>query len=296
MKIILTANFDYYQDYPWISAVHKKNGKFVVLEKESIFYMPANERITVSWYKNRSFVYEGDAVLFYNETAKNVYIETGVVKPSQSFVTGCPRVDTLVSLAKNKKKKGDFALLVSFMDPAYRAVELWNKTLKAVYQDELLRNKTIIKCRDSEEVEIINRKFPGISAVYGPMEDYLKEPIAIFASFNSTSCLDALIVGIPVVVPAWGTAKKAGKKALLGEHTSDFNLIAYNKESLIEILKEHITNKYTYKQTQSIWGNSKIKKSIEEKYSRLDGKNCQRFFNYIDGLLSMNEFDSQSKK
>ena len=36
--VVLTANMDYYQDYPWINAIHKKKGKFIVLEKESIFF------------------------------------------------------------------------------------------------------------------------------------------------------------------------------------------------------------------------------------------------------------------
>jgi len=288
VKIILTANIDYWQDYPWIATIHKKNGKFVVLGKESILYSSDITKRRFSRLKEYGFIYEGDAVLFYNELAKKTYVSSGVVKINQSFVTGCPRVDILTSLAKNKKSNEKFILFATFMTSlhgAAKSVKLGNEILDLIYQDELLREKTIIKCKNSREERTIGKKYPGLCVVSGPIEKYLKKNPAIFVGFNSTSCLDALIARIPTVVPWWGDAKKVGKGALLGEHTSDFHLIGHNKESLKKILKEHTSNNQSYKEAKAMAYHPKLKKIVEKKYSPIDGMNCQRFFKVIDKLV-----------
>ena len=99
IKIILTANINYFQDYPWIDAIHRNNGKFVALEKESIFFLPKSvKKIIIDTHKKHDFKYEGDAVFFYNDVAKETYIKTGGVQPERAFVTGCPRVDELITV------------------------------------------------------------------------------------------------------------------------------------------------------------------------------------------------------
>jgi len=288
-KIILTANFDYYQDYPWIKAIQDNHGKFIVLEKESILYIPKTEERLHSRYKKYKFKYEGDAVLFYNKKAKEIYIKTGCVKSNQAFATGCPRVDRLTVLSKNTNSKSNFALFVTFMDPihgAAKSVELGYEILNAIYIDEMLKRKTIVKCKDSIEARAIEKKFPGISTAIGPMEKYLKRKPSLLVGFNSTSCLDALITGIPVLIPWWGDARELGKDALLGDHTNDFHLIALNKNSLIKILKDQLSNDRQIRtNTQTVWNNLNLKKLVEENYSLVDGRNCQRFFSVLDNLL-----------
>jgi len=288
VKIILTANIDYWQDYPWIEAIHKKNGKFVVLEKESILYSLAMTKKGILRRQKYKFKYEGDIVLFYNELAKENYMHMEAFKTSQAFVTGCPRVDMLTSLAEDKKDKNDFILFATFMSPLhgpYKSVKLGNDILNIINQNKLLKSKTIIKCKDSVEAKNIKKTYPDLHVVSDTIFKYLKKNPAIFVGFNSTSCLDALIAGIPVVIPWWGDAKKLGTDVLLGEHTKFFHLIAYNTKSLVNILTAHINNNVQhYENTKDKLDNSKLKKDIEEKYSPVDRKNCQRFFNVINKL------------
>jgi hypothetical protein len=281
IKVILTANIDYFQDYHWIKAIHKKNGKFIVLDKESILFRPDSENRLVSWYKKHKFVYEGDAVFFYNELAMNVYINSGAVKPIQSFVTGSPRVDRLTSLSTEINNcNGNYILLTSFMEPAYGAVKLWNEIINIIYKNNFFRDRTIVKCRDFKEVKIIRKFFPDLKAVSGSIENYFKKNPTIFIGFNSTSCLDALIVGIPVLIPCWGEAKNVC--SLLGEHTKDIHLIANNQKSFVKILEKYLSNSC---KTKNDWNNIKLNKILEKHYSFIDGKNCYRFFSYLDKIL-----------
>jgi len=289
VKIILTANIDYWQDYPWIEAIHKKNGKFVVLEKESILYSSGITNRRLNRYKDYKFKYEGDVVLFYNELAKESYLTTDSFKQNQSFVTGCPRVDMLTSLAEDKKDKNDFILFATFMSPLhgpYKSVKLGNDILNIINKDKLLKSKTIIKCKDSVEAKNIKKTYPDLHVVSDTIFKYLKKNPAIFIGYNSTSCFDSLIARIPTVVPLWGDAKKVGNDTLLGEHTSDFHLVAHDKEEFVKILKSHLDSKdiKNYFTAESKWDHSELKKKIETEYSPIDGKNRQRFFNVINRL------------
>lgn len=287
IKIILTANIDYFQDYSWIKAIHNKNGKFVVLEKESIVYLSTDKKVLTHRYNKYRFKFDGDVVLFYNYLGKKTYIDTGSVSPNKAFVVGCPRVDSLVSIAHKKSGDGDFVLLASFIEPYYLATNVWDEIIHAVYNDEFLRRKTVVKCKDDKEAKEVKKLFPDINVVSDSIENYFIKNPAILVGYNSTTCYGALIVGIPVVVPYWGETKKDGIDGLVGKHTSSFHLLASSKDELLVILKDYL-NKNTegYKKPQTIWNNLELKKFLEERYSRVDGKNCQRFFEFIDKILT----------
>ena len=284
VNFILTGNINYFQDYPWLTAIHQKNGKFVVLNKESMVYL-SDRNTDVDRIDKYKFKYEGDAVLFYNNAGMKRYIKKESVTPNQSFVTGCPRVDSLVSIAKNRGKKNDFVLFALF-SPFVKSIipDVYNETLSIIYNDKELRDKTIVKCKYTFQVDEIKKKYPEINAVSDSIEKYIKEDPAIFLGYSSIACFDSLIAGIPVVIPWWGKAAELGEEALLGKHTSEFHLLADSKESLAKILKNHIREFKEIKNGSYLYDNSNFKKLMEDEYTYIDGKNCQRFFEVIDQL------------
>ena len=286
VKIVLTANIDYFQDYPWIKAIHNKNGKFVVLEKESIVYLYTDKKTISARHKKYDFKFEGDAVFFYNYLGRDTYVEAGSVKPSQAHVTGCPRVDSLIEILNKKTKKQDIAVVATFMQPYYFATKVWDEIINSIYSDELLRKKTIIKCKDKSEVTEVNSKFPGINAVCDSLGKYLVKNPTIFVGYNSTACYDALIAGITLMIPFWGETHKQGNDALVGKHTSNFHHLAKNKSEFIRILKDYIKgDTANYKKFGNVFDDKKLKEFLEQRYSRVDGNNCKRFYEKIDKIL-----------
>lgn len=287
IKVVLTANIDYFQDYPWIKTIHDRSGKFVALEKESIVYMYTDKKNISERHHKYNFKFDGDAVLFYNYLGRDIYVEVGSVKASQAYVSGCPRVDRLVELSKNKSKKTDNAVIASFMQPYYFATKVWDEVIHSIYADELLKEKTIIKCKNKEEVKSVNNDFSDIAAVSDSLENYLIKNPAIFVGYNSTACYDALIAGVPVMVPFWGETHQKGDDALVGEHSSSFHHLAKSKSEFVSILKDYIKGDTSkYKDFGTVFDDKKLKEFLEKRYSRVDGKNCERFYEYIDKILN----------
>jgi hypothetical protein len=286
IDFILTGNINYYQDYPWLLAIHEKNGKFVALNKESMVYL-SDRNVVVDRIDKYKFKYEGDAVLFYNNSGMKRYIQKGSVTENQSYVSGCPRVDRLVNIAKQKKKTKNFVLFALF-SPFVKSIipELYDEILEVIYQDKILRDNTIIKCKYAFQADEIKEKYIGLNAVSDSLENYIKNYPAIFLGYSSIACYDALIAGTPVVIPWWDKAAELGEEALLGEHTSEFHLLANSKESLGEILNNYVNraNKIENDSNLLLIDNPSFKKLMEDEYSCIDGKNCERFFEIIDQL------------
>ena len=178
IKFIVTANVDYYQDYPWIGAIHSMGGKFIALNKESVI-RPHDEKELFDRLNSNNFSYEGDTIAVYNDLAKEVYIRSGRFDADKIYSIGCPRVDELLGMHIDQAKKGNFILLSSFMDPSYMATGLWNDVLKIIQNDELLRGKVVIKCKDSNEKKNLEKIFKNLRFEYGPLSPKSRRAIAI---------------------------------------------------------------------------------------------------------------------
>ena len=282
---LLTGNIDYSHDYPWIGALRARGRKFIVLQKESLIYSPLYRETRREVFERDQFVFEGDAVLFYNRTAKETYIETGPVAPEQAIVTGCPRVDDLLNETLDAGS-GAFILVATFMDPLYKAGGLWHEVVTAIASDSLLREHVLFKCKHPLEVAMLRKEFPGIRAVCGPMLGYLKKHPSLFVCFNSTTGLEAMILGIPVMVPWWQDGSNLGAFALFGEHTQDFHFLARSREMFVRILKERVNDGQNVGKGAAWRRNQTMRDFIEARYSFLDGKNCTRTLAAIDDIVS----------
>lgn len=282
---LLTGNIDYSHDYPWIGALRARGRKFIVLQKESVIYSPLYKETRREVFERDQFKFEGDAVLFYNRTAAVTYIETGPVAPEQAMVTGCPRVDELLSepLAADG---GAFILVATFMDPLYKAGGLWREVAAAIAADPLLRGNVVFKCKHPLEMTLLEQEFPGIRAVCGSLLGYLKKRPRLFVCFNSTTGLEAMILGIPVMVPWWQDGSALGTFALFGEHTRDFHFLARNRETFVRLLADCLPGGRGGGTAPDWRRNRAMRDFIEERYAPLDGENCARTLAAIDRIVS----------
>ena len=214
--------------------------------------------------------------------AERIYIDTGSIKQNQGFVTGCPRVDALTNIKKEPAKE-KFILLSSFMN-GYGAKKLWSDVINGIYDDEVLRRKTLVKCRTFDEANTLREKYPDIRTDSGPMQKYLLQKPMIVVGFGSTSLIDSLIVGIPILIPLWAEGLKCNNY-LLGENTKKHHLIARDVRSLQEILRKVVGEELDIK--YDLLDDCEFKEYLEKRYSPMDGKNTTRFFDRLDEMLNI---------
>lgn len=259
IRVVLSGHMNYYQEYSWINAVHKNNGLFIVLCKESIF-LDKGEEI---WNQDYPFAYDGDYVFFYCKKGKDVYVNRGVVTEQQCRVTGCPRVDELVNL-KLDTSNNDSILLLYFGSERYYAQDTWRDVLKELYNTN--KEHVVIKCKLGVDAKKVLDVYPEFSCTSENIVSVLKTRPRVVVGLNTTAILDAYIVGLPVVIPAWNDAKvfDVFKENVNAETISQF------KELLLTDFNNDIVG---------------LDKIIEMYYSKTDGRCCERFFDGVEKCL-----------
>jgi len=285
IAVFLSGNVNYAQEYQWIPVMRRKGGVSIALNKESVIYSPHHERNFIQRHQECNFRYDGDFALLYNERAKEVYIKSNAITPLQALVTGCPRVDRLVLLAKASKTHSNFILLASFGRPNKGGTGLYQEVVETIAGNPYLAEKTLVKCKTPTEAKKLMMQFPMLKAASGPMEQYLKMRPAVVVGFNSSTCLDALIAEIPLLVPVWGDILNLKDGLLLGGHTSSMNFTASSKEDFTTFLKNVLSGGNLFSNKKSWTSDPAIKNFIEYTYSPLDGKNCERFFKFVEKFI-----------
>ena len=271
IKVVLAEDFDSYQDFPWIAAIHKMKGKFIAYCNENIITKKTKEKITKKLVSH-IFRFDGDAILFHNNEAKALFERLISFEKNKIYVTGEPRIDNLVQM---KKKKGDFIAVVTFAEYG----KLWKETTEAIRSEKQLKKKIVMVCKDDEGIEYaIKRHEP--EEIYVSMDVVLEEGPKAVIGVNSTDCIDALIAGVPVIMPFWAEAKKIedDETELFGNHTRKFHELAKTKETVLKLIDSYMkdTREHPLKQ--------EAREYIERRYSLIDGNNCKRFFELVDKI------------
>jgi hypothetical protein len=271
IKAVVAEDFDNYQDYPWIAAIHKMKGKFIAYCNENVITKQTKEETTKKFVRH-IFRFDGDAILFHNNEAKTLFERLISFEKNKIHVTGEPRMDNLVQM---KRKKGTFIAVVTFA----KYGKLWKETTEALHSNKQLKKKIVMICKDDEGVEYaIKRHEP--EEIYISMDVVLEEGPKAVIGVNSKDCIDALIAGVPVIMPFWAEAKKTedDETELLGNHTRKFHDIAKTKEALLKLIDSYMndTKEHPLKQ--------EAREYIERRYSLIDGNNCKRFFDVVDKI------------
>ena len=271
VNVVLAADFDNYQDFPWIAAIHQMKGKFIAYCNENIITKKTKEETTKKLVSH-IFRFDGDAILFYNSEAKTIFERLISFEKNKIHVVGEPRIDTLIQM---KRGGEDFIAIVTFKE--YE--KLWNETIDAIYSKKELRKKIVMICKNEEEMQDASKKHqPGAICVKSDL--VLKSGPKAIIGINRTECFDAMIVGIPVIVPFWAEAKKTeeDEMELFGNHTRKFHETARTKETLLKLIDSYMNDKKEYPLKPE------AREYIEKRYSLIDGNNCKRFFDLVDKI------------
>ena len=95
IDLVLTANFAYFTEREFATALEEAGTPFIALHKENV---RPPRRVNDYWfnlYKQRRGKFTGRKILVYNDTERKLEIASGVAPPDSIVVTGAPRLDRL---------------------------------------------------------------------------------------------------------------------------------------------------------------------------------------------------------
>ena len=271
LNCILSCSFQYRQDFPIAFACRDIDLNFNVIFKE-FMKDRAIEEFTIKYYKDRNFRFVGNKIFLANERLKNILVSANVVKPEQAFVIGSPRFDLIFNNLKNIRTDRPFnkITLFSFLHGS-GLVQLKNKRhyftkdpeegfyhlfkdvhevfgeLATEYPDINFRIKAkyggeweetlnlILKKRFNKGLDEFNNL---IFDTQSSAQDLIEQSDAII-SFNSTTMLEALALGTPVIMPIFAEAsgKYSNTNVFFKEYFNDLD-IAFSANELKSKIKQ----------------------------------------------------------
>lgn len=245
LKFILSANFDYYEDFPFKNL---PDIGYVVLSREH-YVIPISYERGVKRYTN-NYKFEGQEIFVYGPHTKKLIRETNVFEGDVKVV-GCPRFDFFLEKDfQNRNKK--YITLFSFIDGLYDG----NKTFFEVLDEFILIARKypsipfLIKCKslnDFEELEEFTKGIKNLEITYSIDYFYVFERSKVVISFNSNSLLEALLAGSKTIIPFWSDTKKASRELLIdpiSEEAKFFNFV-HSKEEFSSFLEKSISKDVT---------------------------------------------------
>jgi hypothetical protein len=214
-------NILYYAERELAAACTNVNVAFVTVYKENLRSKEAWNEVTGS-FQGTIDTYRGWKIAVYNADAKQMLIESGIAKPWQITVTGCPRMDFSHSYRNNHRERSKNPVFLYYMITPIAGLtgsiskeEMkrlnWNKMIDKV-------NATIVKfASEHPEVRMIAKGKTGYStrqidrfggdlpSNFEVIKDgaghKLLEQADVVIGFNSTAVLEAVAAGIPTIVP-----------------------------------------------------------------------------------------------
>ena len=267
----LSGNFGAFDELPITRALKKNNSKFISFHKECM--------LSKGWwnyflkaFKTGRTPFEGNKIVVYNQLSKDLIIKSGLCDPDKIDIFGMIRLDSLHHWRKKnantllpKKRLGVFftqptaqlpSMITDLKIDTYinKSINLrWDKlvkeTNKIIYEISLENRdiEIVVKPKLNNENFAKNLyndfgKIPKNLVVshnyYNNAEQLIKES-DIICAFNSTSVLESIAGGKPVVIPNFAEAKEPIYK----NHILDFSdapLIANKPDELKNIILENL--------------------------------------------------------
>ena len=226
---IVSCSFYYGQD-ALLETISEVSGiKFFCLYKEFI-KDGAVKADTISRFKKQNYRFRGALLMCANDTIRDIVVESGVCKQSQTAVVGSPRFDDLLS---NKTNVGASKHIVLFSFHHASGLIQLNNTRFFCDRGEgfadlffLVHKEFLRACVKFRSVnftiklkwggewfdrirEIQTNEFPGETfqnleiSICKPAQDLINNASTVIA-FNSTTIFEAMAVGIWPIVPMYG--------------------------------------------------------------------------------------------
>ena len=249
---MLGCNFGYYQEQEFAAALEVLDVPYVVLHKENL-KSPGREDFFEELYRDKRGRFPGRKILVYNELEKRLQMRTGIAEEERLAVVGMPRLDRIHRWREaggGRNSEGKSVLFFAFWlktgfpiarrkpwaedageeprtlfeDYEWRA--LVEGTYQAVVRFASRRPdvRVVIKAKADMTPELLagvgcpSPLPPNVEIVNGgdPL-DLIKDSAAV-VGFNSTSLLEAVCAGVPVVSPGFGEVRGRGLRPLLRAH------------------------------------------------------------------------------
>lgn len=239
---VISSNFSYYSERELAIALGEMGVPFVVLQKENL-KTPGRVAFFDRLYRDRRGPFVGRRMLVYNGIERDLQVAAGIVPPERIAVVGMPRMDRLHRwrLAQQPHSRPPALLFFDFdernglpvvtrkaleggfeaFDPVIESLawrELCAGTRAAVMRVArenpglrvIIKTKGRTRSDNSLDAHLERDPLPGNVQVVrgGDPIDLLKEATVV-CGFNSTSLLEGLAAGVPVVVPHFAEATES---------------------------------------------------------------------------------------
>ena len=270
---VLTSNFSYYSERELAVALDAMGVPFVVLQKENL-KTAGRVAFFERLYRDRRGPFVGRRMLVYNEIERDLQIAAGVVSPERIAIVGMPRMDRLhrwrTGQAATRTAARPTLLFFDFdernglpvvtrkatesgfevYEPAIEGLawrELCAATRAAVVRVArenptlrvVIKTKGRVRSDRSLDAHIDRDPLPANAELVrgGDPLDLLKEATVV-CGFNSTSLLEGLAAGVPVVVPHFAEATEAAYEPFLLDLGGAAHL-ARDADTLAHLLRQH---------------------------------------------------------
>ena len=111
---IISPSVQYRLDQDWAFVCRKLKLNFICVHKEFTVMDEKVYKHQISRFKEQNLKYLGTKILVTNKLGKKLFIETKFCRKSQINVIGSLRMDRILPIKENEKKKGDSITLFSF--------------------------------------------------------------------------------------------------------------------------------------------------------------------------------------
>ena len=302
--LIITPSLWYLQDRSFEKAANLLKKKFVFLHKENTTDLNFHKDLLEMYNKNTIKFESYSSIIVYNNNTKKVIADTKKIDQNKIFNLGCPRIDNLVKLKNNNPKNitlssFTYKIGISFInsnvshpfatkDPN---LKLYFENVHLNFIDLAIKHKEtnfIIKIKPNkmwkkiienlikEKEKTLKYKITNIKVISNEytMTDVLKDSKLVIG-INSLSLIEARILGINCIFPDFSEISAYKDKLYFKEYLGNEIMPASNNDEINSIVENNI--KTNFKRNYTKYN----KKFIEEYFGFSDGKNTERYINFL---------------
>ncbi len=237
---MMSCSFFYLLDLDWQIACKATDIPFFALHKENM-QDPVTHPSMIKRYTDMDLKFEGQRLFLYNSLVKSVLLKVGVCTEETIRITGACRMDALIKKVKNKNckqprkqvtlfsshhaigllalknHKGYFSInrdegFVNYFDQVHGQMVLFAKNNPDV--DVYIKPKwdgrwfDEIKAASKRvaKIDLDQENIPNLHIICDTPAQELIETSSVILGINSTTLLESLIVGRPVIVPLFEEA------------------------------------------------------------------------------------------
>ena len=310
IHLIITPSFYYFQDTCWDIAAKNLKIPFFCFFKEST-RDKFNLENSTKLYKKKKYKFNGDIIVVYSIFAKNILIKSNITKLSKIRVIGSPRFDNLfgnkkkynreiITLFSFRHQIGDYEMTEGkntsgFSNDNEGAVNYFfnvhNTICLAAYNNpnKIFYIKTKFKKGWHDRIYKIIDQFEKnhnvklnniiVDDKINPHNLILKSKLVI--GINSTTLIESRVLNTDVVIPIFDEMSKKMSKYIYFKDYFDEFILAYSKESLLQLINQYLINDYSYNKIKDL-------DMLKNYLGTTTGDNTNKYIKLINEYIKQN--------